>query len=177
MPPSNRCAETETRVRDAAGGVDTVGDVEAAARSGCCDRGSASLEFLTAGMLMLIPLVYLMLTLGAIQSASLATEGAARQAARVFVQAASVAQGEQAAQRALVLALDDHGIEAEGTTLTISCAPRPDQCHTRRGWVTVSISARVPLPLVPPVFDLRVPLALPIDASATQQVSRFWGAR
>ncbi len=144
---------------------------------GCSDRGSASLEFLTAGLLMLVPLVYLILTLGAIQSAALATEGAARQAARVFVQAPTVGEGATAAQRAFDLALADHGVDAQDTTLTISCAPRPTECLTRRGWVTVEVSARVPLPLVPPVFDLRVPLAVPVEASATQQVSRFWGAR
>lgn len=147
------------------------------AESGCSDRGSASLEFLTAGFLMLVPLVYLILTLGAIQSAALATEGAARQAARVFVQSESTAAGTAAALRALELALADHGIEAEGTSLSISCAPRPDACLTRRGRVTIEVAARVPLPLVPPVFDLRVPLAVPVEASATQQVSRFWGAR
>lgn len=161
MPPSNHCAEAS---------AEKCG-------SGCSDRGSASLEFLVAGLLMLVPLVYLILTLGAIQSAALATEGAARQAARVFVQAESTAAGAAAATRALELALADHGIEAEGTSLSITCEPRPDQCHTRRGWVTVSVAVQVPLPLVPPLFDLRVPLALPVEASATQQVSRFWGAR
>lgn len=171
MPHSNRCVDEECA------GPQCSEPIRERPGDGCSDRGSASLEFLTAGMLMLIPLVYLMLTLGAIQSASLATEGAARQAARVFVQAASVAEGQKAAQRALVLALADHGIEAQGTTMTIGCTPRADQCHTRRGWVTVSVTARVPLPLVPPVFDLRVPLAVPVEASATQQVSRFWGAR
>lgn len=145
-------------------------------RSGCTDRGSASLEFLVAGLLMLVPLVYLMLTLGTIQSASLAVEGAARQAARVFVQAPSTAAGQQAVARALELALADQGVEVSSTSISIACAPRPDACHTRRGWVTVTVVAQVPLPLVPPVFDLRVPLALPIEAAATQQVSRFWGA-
>lgn len=150
---------------------------ENACGDGGSDRGSASLEFLVAGLLMLVPLVYLILTLGAVQSAALATEGAARQAARVFVQAATVAEGAKAAQRALDLALADHGVTAQGTTLAITCSPRPDACLTRRGWVTVEVAVRVPLPLVPPVFDLRVPLALPVEASATQQVSRFWGAR
>lgn len=144
---------------------------------GCGDRGSASLEFLVAGLLMLVPLVYLILTLGTIQSAALATEGAARQAARVFVQAPSTAAGAAAAQRALDLALADHGLEASEAALRITCEPRPAQCHTRRGWVTVEVAVRVPLPLVPPVLDLRVPLAVPVEASATQQVSRFWGAR
>ncbi len=144
---------------------------------GCSDRGSASLEFITAGLLMLVPLVYLILTLGTIQSAALATEGAARHGARVFVQADSTAAGATAARRALDLALADHGLDPSDVSLSISCTPNPGQCHTRRGWVTVDVSVRVPLPLVPPIFDLRVPLAVPVEASATQQVSRFWGAR
>ncbi|WP_297602633.1 hypothetical protein [Microcella sp.] len=156
---------------------DAAPSAESARIDGCSDRGSASLEFITAGMLMLIPLVYLILTLGTIQSAALATEGAARQAARVFVQAPSHAAGSAAAQRALDLALADHGLDPSSVALSISCAPNPGQCHTRRGWVTVDVAVRVPLPLVPPIFDLRVPLAVPVEASATQQVSRFWGAR
>lgn len=155
----------------------SVSRLDAAPGDGCGDRGSASLEFLTAGLLMLVPLVYLILTLGTIQSAALATEGAARQAARVFVQAPTTAAGAAAAQRALDLALADHGLEASDVALSISCTPNPAQCHTRRGWVTVEVAVRVPLPLVPPLFDLRVPLAVPVEASATQQVSRFWGAR
>ena len=61
--------------------------------------------------------------------------------------------------------------------LSIRCSPVPTQCHTRRGWVTVEVSVRVPLPLLPPVVEFGGPLSVPIDASATQQVSRFWGAR
>ena len=144
---------------------------------GCSDRGSASLEFITAGLLMLVPLVYLILTLGTIQSTALATEGAARQGARVFVQAESTAAGTAAARRALDLALADHGLDPSEVSLSITCSPNPGECHTRRGWVTVDVAVRVPLPLVPPIFDLRVPLAVPVEASATQQVSRFWGAR
>ena len=51
------------------------------------DDGNASLEFITAGMILLLPLVYLVLVVAAVQAGSLAVEGAARQAVRVFVQA------------------------------------------------------------------------------------------
>ena len=109
MPRSNLCAELRRRL---------------AARL-ADDSGSASLEFITAGMLLLIPLVYLIVTLATIQSAALATEGAARHAARVFVQAPSVAAGSEAAARALELALADHGVTAEDVDLSISCGPNP----------------------------------------------------
>lgn len=167
MRRSNRCAEIRRRSDARRRLLDRA----------AADDGSASLEFITAGMLLLIPLVYLIVALATIQSAALATEGAARHAARVFVQAPDAAAGSAAAARALELALADHGVAAETVDITISCQPNPTACHTRRGWVTVEVSARVPLPLVPDALDLRTPLAVPIAAAATQQVSRFWGAR
>lgn len=139
------------------------------------DEGSASIEFLTAGILLLVPIVYLVILVATVQSAALATEGAARQAARVFVQAPSVEAGEAGAARALELALADHGVTAEAR-VTISCSPDPADCLARRSWVTVRVDARVPLPLVPPLLEVRAPLAVPIEATSTQQVSRFGGA-
>jgi hypothetical protein len=35
---------------------------------------------------------------------------------------------------------------------------------------------RAALPLVPNALDLQLAASIPIEASATQQVSRFWGA-
>ena len=34
----------------------------------------------------------------------------------------------------------------------------------------------VPLPLVPNVLALKTPLSIPMRATSTEQVSRFWGA-
>src|ERR687898_866630 len=64
------------------------------------DRGSASLEFLTVGIILLVPLVYLVLALAAIQAGALGVEGAARQAARVAVIAAD--RGERDADSVAV---------------------------------------------------------------------------
>ena len=63
--------------------------------------GSAALEFITAGFLLLIPLVYLILAMAALQGGALSVEGASRQAARVFVQAPSSARrnGSRAKQQ------------------------------------------------------------------------------
>jgi len=140
------------------------------------DEGTASLEFVTAGMILLVPLVYLVLVMSAIQAAALATEGAARQAARVFVQAENGVDARASAARAVEFALADYGLDIDDATVKITCAPQPDDCLTRRGFVTVSVTVEVPLPLVPPVLTIDAPLAVPLSATATQQVSRFWGA-
>ncbi len=72
------------------------------------------------------------------------------------------------------VALADHGVESPDADLSISCTPRPDACLTRRGLVTVTVDLTVPLPLVPAALTGDFPLAVPLSATATQQVSRFW---
>ena len=140
------------------------------------DDGSASLEFITAGFVLLLPLVYLVLTMSAIQAGAFAVEGAARQAARVYVQADTIAEANAAAARAVEFALADYGLSTDQVTVTITCRPDPADCLQRRGFVTVTVATTVPLPLVPPVLDIDVALAVPVQSAATQQVSRFAGS-
>lgn len=137
------------------------------------DRGSASLEFVTAGIVLLVPLVYLILVLSAVQSGSFAAEGAARQAARVYAQAGNAQQGIADAGRAVEFALADYGLSASAATMVVSCSPQPDSCLTRLGRITVSINTSVTLPLVPQILSVHVPLRIPLSATATEMVSRF----
>lgn len=139
------------------------------------ESGSASLEFITAGLLLLLPMLYLVLTLAAVQAGAFAAEGAARQAARVYVQGESTAEADAAAARAVEFALADHGLDTADVAVAVSCTESP--CLTRRGFVTITVSTTVALPLVPPILDIDAPLSIPVSSTATQQVSRFWGAR
>jgi hypothetical protein len=138
------------------------------------DDGSSSLEFITAGMILLLPLVYLVLAMAAIQGGALAVEGAARQAVRVFVQARTVDEAQSRAERAVQFGLKDYGLDAADATISISCLPTPSDCLHRLGAVTVRVSVPVRLPLVPAVLTMNTPLAVPLEATATEQVSRFW---
>lgn len=140
------------------------------------ERGSASLEFLTVGVLLLVPLVYLVLTLGQIQHAVLGVEGGARHAARVLAQADSHDAGMAAADHAIRVAMADAGVASDAVSVDISCAPEASDCTTRQGSVTVRIATTVPLPLAPAVLDLGVGLGVPVTARAMQPVSAFGGA-
>ena len=141
------------------------------------DSGSASLEFITVGLLLLVPTVYLVLALSALESASFGVEGAARQATRVFVQSESEAAAESAARTAIQVTLADYGLDARDAKVAVSCRPNPADCLTRRGYVTVTITTTVPLPLMPPVLQLHLPAGIPVQSVATEQVSRFWGSK
>jgi TadE-like protein. len=138
------------------------------------DDGSASLEFITAGLILLVPLVYLVIAMANIQGASLAVAGAARQAARVYVTAPDATTAQERARRAVVVALADYGVDAGTSRVTVRCAPRPSACLTRNGSVTVRVDARARLPLMPNVLDLDTAASVAVRAAATQTVSRFW---
>ena len=137
------------------------------------DDGSASIEFITVGLLLTLPLVYLILTLSSIQAAVLATEGAARHSARSVTLADSHAAGLGAADAAIAVALADVGLEA--SAVSVVCSPNPSNCVTPGGVVTVVVATSVPLPLAPPVLGLDVGLAIPIEAASSMPVSVFVG--
>ena len=141
------------------------------------ESGSASLEFITAGLILLLPLVYLVLTMSALQAGSFAVEGAARQGVRVFVQAHDLDEAKADAQRAVDFALADYGLSGADAAVVVTCTPHPRDCLTRLGQVTMSVSMRVALPLTPPVLTLDVPVGITLSATSTEQVSRFAGSR
>ena len=154
-------------------GRPVCGALHARLRSASGERGSASLEFLTVGIILLVPLVYLVLAVAAIQAGALGVEGAARQAARVAVTAADGAASDAAVERAVRVTLADYGIDAAAASVTVDC-DRVD-CSEPGARVSVSVTARVELPLVPDVLALSAVGSVPVEASATQTVSRFAG--
>lgn len=141
------------------------------------ERGSAALEFITAGLILLVPTVYLVVALASIQGAQLAAAGAARQAARVYVQAKSETDATAEASAAVAFALADFGLPTDVATVNVVCSPNPDACLTRLGTVTVTVRVRAPLPLVPDALDLRRDASVAVQAASTNRVSRLWGAR
>ncbi|KQW07682.1 hypothetical protein ASC66_01395 [Leifsonia sp. Root4] len=138
------------------------------------EQGSASLEFLTVGMILLVPLVYLVLVMSALQAGALAAEGAARQAARAFVLAESDAAGQSAAARALAVTLDDYGLTQDESELVVDCSAG-GACLVRGETVTVHVRISVSLPFVPDVLELQNRASVPMTAASTQRVSKFWG--
>ena len=141
------------------------------------DHGTAALEFITAGLILLVPTVYLVVALASIQAAQLAAAGAARQASRVYVQAQSETDAAAEASAAVAFALADFGLTTDAATVNVVCSPNPDACLTRLGTVTVTVRVRAPLPLVPDALDLRRDASVAVEAASTNRVSRLWGAR
>ena len=79
MPPRSRWTDT---------GEGPTADITAG------ERGSAPLEFIVVGLLLLVPLVYLIASLGLIQSHALGVESGARHMARAIAMAPDAATAD-----------------------------------------------------------------------------------
>jgi Flp pilus assembly protein TadG len=139
--------------------------------SGDGQRGSAVVEFTFLGLLLMVPVVYFIITVGQIQGGSFAVVGAADQAAKVFVTQPDASSGRAAAEQATMVALADYGHPAGNASVEISCDSDGD-CMAPGSAVTVTVRLTVPLPFVPFGEALRLN-ASQLSASATQVVGRF----
>ncbi len=139
------------------------------------DEGSAALEFITVGVILLVPLVYLIIALGAIQEQTLGVEAAARHVARTIVLAPDAATAALRSELVLDDVADQYGIDEESTEVSVACAPAGAGCPSAGAIVTVTVMASVSLPLMPAVFGSGSAAAIRVEGSAVQKVSRLWG--
>ena len=140
------------------------------------DEGSSIIEFLGLAVVLLIPLVYLVLTLGRLEAATFAAEGAARDAARTFVVADGSDEGTQRAIAAVGIALRDQGFDDDpAQVLTLTCSTSP--CLAPGSDVAARVDVRVPLPFVPTFVRDVVPLELPVSAERVAPVDTYRSTR
>lgn len=132
------------------------------------EQGSAVVEFTFLALLLMVPLVYFVITVGQIQGGSFAVVGAADQAAKVYVAQPDASTAQAAAEQAVALALSDFGQQADQASMTTACSPA--DCQAAGSTVTVTVSLSVPLPFIPFAEGLS---ATEVQASSSQLVGRY----
>lgn len=112
------------------------------------DEGSALVEFLALAILLLIPIVYLILTLTQLHAGKFAAASAVQSAARVFIAAPDESSAHEHAATATRIALDDQGFTdvAVSDVLNIECS---GECLSAGTRVHVSVSIPVHVPGIP----------------------------
>ncbi|WP_245570304.1 TadE/TadG family type IV pilus assembly protein [Microbacterium luticocti] len=138
------------------------------------ERGSAALEFILVGLLLLVPIVYLIVSLGMIQEQSLGAESGARHIARAVATAPDADTARARAEAVLQSITREYGMAPGTVGLSISCGGGGD-CPRAGATMVVTVRTRVTLPLVPPVLGLDRMASIPVEASAPQRVSQYWG--
>lgn len=132
------------------------------------DDGNALVEFSYLAVLLMVPLVYVLLTVFQVQRAAFGVTEAARQAGRAYVTAPDDAQGRARARVAADLALQDQGL-----VLCRTCISAPAGELVPGGSVRIRVEHRVALPLVGGLFRGAVPATIPVRATHVEAVDRF----
>ena len=106
------------------------------------ERGTALVELVWLGVLLLLPLVYILISVFEVQRGAFAVNTAARSAGRAFVVAPDDAAGERAARSAARWAFSDQGIDGASLDLEVRCEPA-GVCRAPGSTVVVLVRSRV----------------------------------
>lgn len=135
------------------------------------ERGSALVEVVWLGVLLLLPMLWIVLSVFEVQRGAFGVEAAARSAARAYALAGDDATGRARAEAAARQALVDQGLEEAPLDVRVSCTTAP-VCHSGTSVITVVVATRVDLPLLPDLFDAGRP-SVALDATHTVPIGRF----
>lgn len=140
------------------------------------ERGSAIVEFVWLGLLLLIPLVWIVLSVFEVQRGAFGVTAAARAAGRAYALAPSDAAGEQRAQAAARQALADQGLRDVPLVVKVTCTSPGSTCHSGEALITVRVDTRVDLPLLPDVLGGGAP-SFALDATHTVPIGQYQEVR
>lgn len=121
-------------------------------RTGVGERGSALVEFCWVGLILFIPITWIVISVFEVQRGAFAVNGAARAAARAYALAPDDATGAARAQAVVDQTLADQGGDGQTGTAQVSCEPFPLDCHSGTSLITVRIDSGVTLPFLPEVL-------------------------
>ncbi len=136
------------------------------------DEASATVELVWLGILLLVPLLWIVLSVFEVQRGAFGVSAAARAAGRAFALAPDDASGRQRAQAVAEQALADQGLADAPVDVSITCTPYPHDCHSGTSVITVRISSSVVLPLLPDALGGGQP-RFSLDASHTVPIGRY----
>lgn len=141
------------------------------------ETGAAALEFILVGLVLLVPVVYLIVALGTIQAHALGVEAGSRHIARAIASAPDAGTADARAQAILDAVTAEYGIDPESVRVSVHCRPAGVACPSAGATMIVTLATAAPLPLVPPVLGLDRVARVPVEAVSAQKVSRLWGTR
>lgn len=134
------------------------------------DRGTAIIEFIVLAVLMLIPTLYLVLTLGSVQGAVFAADVIARDAARIASTEPDPARAEARSRAMVAQTLTDHGIDADAEdVVTLTCSARP--CASSGATVRADVRLGVQIPGLGPMLGGAGPVS--VGASHLAHVDQY----
>lgn len=132
------------------------------------DEGHALVEAVLIGLLLVVPVVWLLSTLSTIHAAALATASAAREAGFEAARAADISAAKRGIAAASAEAMADHGLEPDRATIRWA----PDQSWARGGTIQIEVTYRVPVVAAPFLGTLGGP-SIPVSAQHVARIDPY----
>ncbi|MGB0100876.1 MAG: hypothetical protein WBP61_11415 [Nocardioides sp.] len=136
------------------------------------EDGSALVELTWLGVLLLVPMLWIVVSVFDVQRGAFGVSGAARAAGRAYALAPTDAEGRHRAEAAARQALQDQGVDGVPVNVRITCTPYPHDCHSGTSVITVRVASRVDLPLLPAFLGGDAP-GFALDATHTLPIGQF----
>lgn len=70
---------------------------------------------------------------------------------------------------------EQYGLDGDATEVSMSCAPAGVDCPSAGAVVTITVTTRVTLPLIPVLFGGDDAASVGVEGTAVQKISRLWG--
>ena len=132
------------------------------------ERGLALIEALLLGLVLIVPLIWVLGVLSSVHQGALAATSAAREAGVDAARARDLEGASMAVERAVARAFVDHGLDPSDAVVRFSTAP-----HLARGG-TVHVVVRYPVEVIsaPLLGDIGGP-AVWVDARNVTRIEPF----
>lgn len=137
------------------------------------EAGTALVEFTWLALILLVPLLWIVISVFEVQRGAFAVSAAARAAGRAYALAPSDAVGEAQARAVVAKTLSDQGgDDIVPAQVSITCTPDPANCHQGTSVITVRVESGVELPLMPDILGGGAP-SFALDASHTVPIGQY----
>jgi Flp pilus assembly protein TadG len=136
------------------------------------ERGTAVVEVTWLSILLLVPLLYIVLSVFEVQRSAFAVNAATRAAGRAYTLAPSQAEAADRAQAAAAVALEDQGLTMSRGSMELGCAGGTSGCLSPGSVVHVRMRYPVPLPLMPTALGGNTP-SIRVDAEQSVPYGSF----
>lgn len=113
------------------------------------EDGSALVEFVWLAVVLLVPVVWILLSVFEVQRGAFAVTAAARAAGRAYALAPDDETGYARAVAVANRTIEDQGADTMPVQVEVTCTTGPGNCHDGTSVITVTITSGVQLPLVP----------------------------
>ena len=136
------------------------------------ERGAALVELSWLAIILLVPLVWIVISVFEVQQGAFATSAAARAAGRAYALAPDDATGSARAEAVVRQVLADQGTPGQRAKVTVTCDAPAGNCHVGTSVITVRVDSGVDLPFAPAILG-REAASFSLDATHTVPIGQY----